>query len=197
VYTIKAIETEYNGVVFRSRLEAHWAAFFDIVGWEWEYEPLDLCKWIPDFRVKFPCGHSECPGYHVLLVEVKPYYSIDEFEGHPCLQYPYGGLRGSTIPADSSAAFGVNPDVTWWEMVHGNGGGVEAIKNGWVNRDIDIDLAWKQAGFLTRYNHAVEGESPFRLTPVVGDAASPPSVGEQTRASGQAGEGSSPHPPRA
>jgi hypothetical protein len=37
----------------------------------------------------------------------------------------------------------------------------------------------------------------FRLTPVVGDAASPPSVGEQTRTSGQAGEGSAPHPPRA
>ena len=37
----------------------------------------------------------------------------------------------------------------------------------------------------------------IRLTPVVGDAASPPSVGEQTRTSGQAGEGSAPHPPRA
>lgn len=37
----------------------------------------------------------------------------------------------------------------------------------------------------------------FRLTPVVSDAASPPSGGEQTRTSGQAGEGSAPHPPRA
>lgn len=37
----------------------------------------------------------------------------------------------------------------------------------------------------------------FRLTPVVGDAASPPESGEQTRTSGQAGEGSAPHPPRA
>ena len=36
-----------------------------------------------------------------------------------------------------------------------------------------------------------------RLTPVAGDAASPQSVGEQTRISGQAGEGSAPHPPRA
>lgn len=34
-------------------------------------------------------------------------------------------------------------------------------------------------------------------TPVVSDAASPPASGEQTRASGQAGEGSAPHPPRA
>jgi hypothetical protein len=37
----------------------------------------------------------------------------------------------------------------------------------------------------------------IRLTPVVGDAASPPESGEQTRTSGQAGEGSAPHPPRA
>lgn len=35
----------------------------------------------------------------------------------------------------------------------------------------------------------------FRLT--VGDVASPPDSGEQTRTSGQAGEGSAPHPPRA
>jgi hypothetical protein len=35
------------------------------------------------------------------------------------------------------------------------------------------------------------------LTPVVGDAASPLDSGEQTRASEQAGEGATPHPPRA
>ena len=35
------------------------------------------------------------------------------------------------------------------------------------------------------------------LTPVVGDAASPPDSGKQTRTSGQAGDGSAPHPPRA
>ena len=29
---IKAIETEYNGYKFRSRLEARWAVFFDALG---------------------------------------------------------------------------------------------------------------------------------------------------------------------
>ena len=38
---------------------------------------------------------------------------------------------------------------------------------------------------------------PIRLTPVVGDAAVSGNDGEQTRTSGQAGEGSAPHPPRA
>ena len=32
-YTIKAIPTTYAGVRFRSRLEARWAAFFDLCGW--------------------------------------------------------------------------------------------------------------------------------------------------------------------
>ncbi len=35
---IKAIETEYKGYRFRSRLEARWAVFFDTAGIEWQYE---------------------------------------------------------------------------------------------------------------------------------------------------------------
>ena len=36
--TIPAIPTTYAGVNFRSRLEAKWAAFFDIVAWQWDYD---------------------------------------------------------------------------------------------------------------------------------------------------------------
>ena len=36
---MKAIETEYKGYKFRSRLEARWAIFFDACGVRWEYEP--------------------------------------------------------------------------------------------------------------------------------------------------------------
>lgn len=49
---------------FRSRLEAKWAAFFDICGWKWIYEPFDLDGWAPDFLIKTP--HCN------VLVEVKP-----------------------------------------------------------------------------------------------------------------------------
>lgn len=35
---IKAIETKYHGHVFRSRIEARWAVFFDTIGVSWEYE---------------------------------------------------------------------------------------------------------------------------------------------------------------
>lgn len=46
---IKAIPTVYKSVKFRSRLEARWACFFDLLGWPWAYEAVDLDGWIPDF----------------------------------------------------------------------------------------------------------------------------------------------------
>jgi len=35
---VKAINTEYNGYRFRSRLEARWAVFFDALGIKYRYE---------------------------------------------------------------------------------------------------------------------------------------------------------------
>jgi hypothetical protein len=53
---IKAIETQYKGYCFRSRLEARWAVFFDALGIEWEYEPegfelSDGTWYLPDFHL--------------------------------------------------------------------------------------------------------------------------------------------------
>lgn len=67
-----AIPTTYAGVRFRSRLEARWAAFFDLLGWPWEYEPLDLNGYIPDFIVTFRTAR--------VLVEVKPALTLADFE---------------------------------------------------------------------------------------------------------------------
>ncbi len=51
----KAIETEYRGRRFRSRLEARWAVFLDALGLRWEYEPegfeFDGLRYLPDFHV--------------------------------------------------------------------------------------------------------------------------------------------------
>ena len=51
---MKAIQTEYKGYLFRSRLEARWAVFFDACGVRWEYEPEgydlgDGIYYLPDF----------------------------------------------------------------------------------------------------------------------------------------------------
>lgn len=51
---IKPIQTSYKGYLFRSRLEARWAVFFDTLGIKWEYEKegYDLGEegwYLPDF----------------------------------------------------------------------------------------------------------------------------------------------------
>lgn len=57
----QAIQTEYEGYLFRSRLEARWAVFFDTLGIEWEYEPEgfvleDGNYYLPDFYLtEFYC----------------------------------------------------------------------------------------------------------------------------------------------
>lgn len=50
------IATKYKGYIFRSRLEARWAVFFDACGYSWEYEPQgfvlpDGRPYLPDFRL--------------------------------------------------------------------------------------------------------------------------------------------------
>lgn len=47
-------ETVYSGVTFRSRLEARWAIFFDLLDWDWDYEPCSYkvgarMEYLPDF----------------------------------------------------------------------------------------------------------------------------------------------------
>ncbi len=63
---IKAVITRYKTIRFRSRLEARWAVFFDVLGIEWLYESrsvdLGWCLYIPDFWL---------PQYR-LYAEVKP-----------------------------------------------------------------------------------------------------------------------------
>jgi hypothetical protein len=52
--TVQAIETQYKGYRFRSRLEARWAVFFDALDIKWEYEKEgykfdDGTQYLPDF----------------------------------------------------------------------------------------------------------------------------------------------------
>jgi hypothetical protein len=65
------IPTVYRGIRFRSRVEATYACFFDKLGWIWEYEPLDLAGYIPDFVLRFQ---------KPLLVEIKGAFSIDQLD---------------------------------------------------------------------------------------------------------------------
>ncbi len=51
---LNPLQTEYKGYLFRSRLEARWAVFFDTLGVKWEYESEgydlgDGIHYLPDF----------------------------------------------------------------------------------------------------------------------------------------------------
>ena len=78
---IHAIQTEYKGYLFRSRLEARWAVFFDACGIEWEYEPEgydlgDGVLYLPDFLLHDVHGRAGGD----LYVEVKGIMSTADGE---------------------------------------------------------------------------------------------------------------------
>ena len=81
--SFEAIPTVYEGVRYRSRLEARWAAFFDQIGWRHTYEPFDANGYIPDFAIY---------GSEPLLVEVKPAVAEEDYWSH--LEKIIPGLAG-------------------------------------------------------------------------------------------------------
>lgn len=65
---LRAIETQYKGYRFRSRLEARWAVFFDALGIKWEYEAEgfdlpEVGRYLPDFFI--PVNGSYGPYFEI------------------------------------------------------------------------------------------------------------------------------------
>jgi len=95
---MKAIETKFMGCLFRSRLEARWAVFFETMKIKWEYEPEGFQKggarYLPDFRIRL--------GDRTHYVEVKgdpdwlfnERYEIDSMHDMPPILPDFEG-RGS------------------------------------------------------------------------------------------------------
>lgn len=133
---LHGIPTLYRDVQYRSRLEARWAAFFDLLGWKHQYEPFDLAGWVPDFLlfsapkilvevkpvvappldVVGKIGRSGVPAeYEVMIVGcVVPVedHSVDSSDGHPigwlrCNPAPW---RPENTPAWGSAVVQVFED---------------------------------------------------------------------------------------
>ena len=76
---IRPVETIYNGLRFRSRLETRWAMFFDQIGIEYEYEPEGFAltngqRYLPDFRVV-------CYGTRIFDPNEKPFDLWIEVKG--------------------------------------------------------------------------------------------------------------------
>lgn len=137
----------YKGMEFRTKLLARWAAFFDLAGWTWHSNPAPVGDWQPDFFVSFRCGHSECSEEHSLLVSVLPLENIDNTTRHQALEHRYQVVDGTGASrADAGALFGVSAAVSWWEMAHGAGAGVDHVSS-WVPGYTSL---WSQAGQLVR-----------------------------------------------
>ena len=83
---LKAIETEYRGYRFRSRLEARWAVFFDACGVKWEYEPEGFIlpngqQYLPDFLLHdVTFNHAGYTEGKDLYVEVKGKMTAEDAE---------------------------------------------------------------------------------------------------------------------
>lgn len=136
IYTIEPKPTTYSGVKFRSRLEAQWAAMFDIIGLKWEYEPpIDFAGWFPDFRITT----QWCP----VFVEVKPTYDFSDdgfdkarnhWQSAHILMLGAGPLQwfiGALLDAPSGANY------NWADVNDEIGAGM---------RRNDIENAWRTAG---------------------------------------------------
>lgn len=93
---IRPIPTVYRGTRFRSRLEARWAAFFDLIRWSWVYEPFDAPGWIPDFLID---------GNAPFLVEVGPCVSRDD--------YIAKAAKPLAFPDHPTLVLGTSPVVSW------------------------------------------------------------------------------------
>lgn len=118
------IPTEYRGTTFRSRLEARWARFFDLIGWVWEYEPFDADGYIPDFVIM---------GKRPLLIEIKPYATLKELISEACR------IRPLLYPAwkHQVAVFGIFPFLNIGEYEPSPG--VSAYSAGYRLVDNDND----------------------------------------------------------
>jgi len=71
---MKAKPVVYEGIHFRSKLEARWYIFMKKLGWIIEYEPEieGLYGWLPDFLI---IGEK-----HKTLVDVKPIQRVSDWE---------------------------------------------------------------------------------------------------------------------
>jgi hypothetical protein len=89
-----------RGIRFRSRLTAQWAHVFQALGWSWEYEPLDLGGYVPDFVLSFERQHKvrEFPDAHV-LVAVQACVNIEDKAAHqPILERIWrSGWKGPVL----------------------------------------------------------------------------------------------------
>lgn len=88
--SIKPIPTKYKGILFRSRLEARWAVFFDELRLEWEYEvngfDLDGIWYLPDLWLPQVKMWAEIKPVEFTAEERKKAKLLTKLSGYECLE---------------------------------------------------------------------------------------------------------------
>jgi len=119
---LTAIQTVFKGHLFRSRLEARWAVFFDQFisgGLTWEYEPegfnLDGTYYLPDFRVTSPQGQ-------VTWYEVKPENGILPPEDQHKFEAFHAALNAGSLETHVYADFAVLRGDPYHLLIGGHAG---------------------------------------------------------------------------
>lgn len=147
-----AIPTIYRGIQFRSRLEAKIACFLDSYDLIWDFEPLDLKRYIPDFIVEFPWGAT--------LVEAKPAVRPAEFKP-ACRKITRSGWTGPALVIGSQLALGPDDraDLTMFGSTQAEDGcwsrvGRERWPADWGSEYVfpDCFTKWVEAGNVTRWD---------------------------------------------
>lgn len=141
---MQPIQTEYNGYKFRSRLEARWAVFFDMLKVRYQYEPEgyvlnDGTKYLPDFYL------LDFNTY----IEIKPELEID---AHAETKYRNFGLSlEQSLPRKYFCLLSDIPlfDIAydkWWQHAR--------FFNGILYREYDITDSINRSGHSQKQEFA-------------------------------------------
>lgn len=132
---MRGIPTTFDGVNFRSRLEAKWACFFTLAEWEWQYEPCDFRRWIPDFALY---------GKQRVYVEVKPVVAFPE---DVAKEIDASGCTDEVLIVGERGPFGVRDTVF-----------PEASAIGWLRQagacDNDREWCWSECVVVSFRDYA-------------------------------------------
>ena len=153
----KAHPTVYRHTRFRSRLEARWAAWFDLNKIKWQYEPIDLVEWVPDFIIYFPYCPTRgpvCGMPRSLVVEVKPATSIEML-----LQIIQPHLKDIIYDPNidpAPAAFGINPSISYYHAgsCNSEGSAFQSLDEHQCGISMDWEDTWAQAGNTVQWRKA-------------------------------------------
>ncbi|MBU0991827.1 MAG: hypothetical protein KJ737_04965 [Proteobacteria bacterium] len=104
------IKTLWKFNQYQTLLDARWACMFDLLEWRYEYQPYNINGWVPTFALF---------GANTILVEVKPYTSLKQFQTAKLIQAIDGSpmenkeilLLGSEIFPEAEAF--QDPAIGW------------------------------------------------------------------------------------